>query len=339
MRIPYRTRRALRRLAIGICILAVLVVLAGLLWILWVSRFVVYTREQGVILDFEQSDQNMTGELAVPPTQGETIEVYYNTGEGAVAVSKELSQMMGYYISAEVLEDDISVVLAQLQALPEGTPVMIDVKSIKGNFFYSSSVGSPRNEDLDIDAMDALLAYLKKSNFYTIARMPALRDFYYGLEHVSDGLPMPGGYLWIDSSSCYWLNPASDGTRTYLVQIIRELQALGFDEVVLSDFKFPETDQIVYTADKAQVLADTAKFLVDTCATDRFAVSFIGEPGFVLPEGRSRLYLQDVPAVQAASKAQATGIEDTAVRVVFLTNVHDTRFNVFSVLRPLSGAH
>ena len=339
MRIPYRTRRVLRRLAIGICFLVVLAVLVGLFWILWVSRFVVYTREQGAVLDFEQSDQNMTGELAVPPTQGETIEVYYNTGEGAITVSKELTQMMGYYVSTEVLEDDLTAVLAQLQALPEGTPVLIDVKSIKGNFFYSSSVGSPRNEDLDIEAMDALLAYLKKSNFYTIARIPALRDFYYGLEHVSDGLPMPGGYLWIDSSSCYWLNPASEGTRAYLVQIIRELQALGFDEVVLSDFRFPDTDQIVYSGDKVQILADTAKFLVDTCTTDRFAVSFVGEPGFALPEGRCRLYLEDVPAVQAATVAQSTGSEDTAVRVVFLTNVHDTRFNVFGVLRPLAGAH
>ena len=58
-----------------------------------------------------------------------------------------------------------------------------------------------------------------------------------------------------------------------------------------------------------------------------------------MPEGRSRMYLTGMDAAQAASAAQNSGIADTAVKLVFLTELHDTRFNVYSVLRPLSGAH
>jgi hypothetical protein len=44
-------------------------------------------------------------------------------------------------------------------------------------------------------------------------------------------------------------------------------------------------------------------------------------------------------ALQAADAAQSSGIADTAVNLVFLTELHDTRFDVYSVLRPIAGAH
>ena len=44
-------------------------------------------------------------------------------------------------------------------------------------------------------------------------------------------------------------------------------------------------------------------------------------------------------ALQAATFAPTSGVADTAINLVFLTELHDTRFDVFSVMRPLSGAH
>ena len=43
-------------------------------------------------------------------------------------------------------------------------------------------------------------------------------------------------------------------------------------------------------------------------------------------------------ASQTAEAALNSGVADTAVNLVFLTELHDTRFNVYSVLRPISGA-
>jgi len=267
------------------------------------------------------------------------VPIYYNEGEGAITVTTELVQLQGYYIDEEALKD-VAEVRSQLQELEPGTPVMMDVKSIYGNFFYSSKVGTRRNGDLNIAAVDDLISYLRTSGLYIIARMPALRDYYYGLDHVPDGLPTAGGYLWMDSDYCYWLNPTSQGTQTYLMQIIQELRGLGFDEVVLYDFYFPETKDIVFKSDKTQAIADTAKLLLDTCATESFAVSFTGRSAtFPLPEGRTRLYMQNVAATDAAIIAGQTGFADPAVKLVFITEVHDTRFDDYGVLRPLSGAH
>ena len=50
------------------------------------------------------------------------------------------------------------------------------------------------------------------------------------------------------------------------------------------------------------------------------------------------MYLPDAAAAQAETLANQFGFEDPQVRVVFLTDIHDTRFDDFSVLRPIADA-
>ena len=336
----YRTRQGIKNTVI--VLLAILVVAALVLacWFVWLDRYVVYTRDRGAVLDFSLSASFGPGQLAVRPEPEDPVSIYYNEGENTINTSTELTQMIGYYVDAAALEEDLDTVYEQIRKLPSGTAVMVDVKSIYGNFFYSSAVGDRRNSAIDPAAMDRLIAMMQANDLYAIARMPALRDYYYGLHHVPDGLPLPGGYLWMDDDYCYWLNPASEGTITYLAQTIMELRSLGFDEVVLYDFYFPDHSKIVFKGDKAQAIADAAKTLVTACSTERFAVSFVGQDAtFLLPEGRTRLYLEGVAAANAAGIAQQTGLEDPAVKLAFLTDVHDTRFDAYTVLRPLSSAY
>ena len=222
--------------------------------------------------------------------------------------------------------------------MPPKTPVMLDLKSIHGNFFYSSAVSSNRNSDVDIAAMDGLIRELCDGDYYVIARMPALRDMLYGLNNVEDGLAEPAGYLWMDTEGCYWLDPTSDGTQLYLISIANELKGLGFDEVVFTDYYFPDTERIVFKEDKQKALADTAKVLVNACASERFAVSFTVKDYFEAPSGRNRMYLEEALAADAETLAEQFGFADPAVRVVFLTTIHDTRFDDFSVLRPIADA-
>lgn len=340
MNIPYRTRRALHRAAIVLLILVLLAALIGTFWFLWLKRFVVYTRDQGAVLDKSLSQEFAPGKKATAP-ESVPVSIYYNEGENTINTSRELTQFMGYYADASALEAGVDTVLAQVQALGPNATVMLDVKNAKGGFFYSSSVSTKRDGDIDATAMDALIAYLAENSYYAIARLPALRDFEYGLNHVSDGLPTSGGYLWADDDYCYWLNPSAQGTITYLISIVNELKALGFDEVVFDEFRFPDTDGIVFSGDKTEALTTAAKTLLTACASDSFALSFAANQSaaFELPEGRCRLYLSGVNAAQVDTVAQQTGLEDTAARLVFLTENHDTRFETYSVLRPLEAAH
>ncbi len=340
MMIPYRTRQALKKSALVLLVLFCVALIIGLCWFLWLERYVIYIRGQGAVLDFSLSENYAPGEVAGEPVPQESVSIYYNEGDNLINTGTELTQMLGYYADAQTLAKDISAVQEQINKLPAGTPVLLDVKNIYGNFFYSSTVSSKRNSAIDTAEMDALISLLNTKNMYAIARLPALRDYHYGLNHVPDGLPLPGGYLWMDDDYCYWLNPAKEGTITYLVQIVTELKNLGFDEVVFYDFYFPDNQKIVFNGDKAQAIQTAAQTLVSTCANDRFAVSFVSaDPQFPLPEGRTRLYMENVPAASVAGIAQQTGFENPAIQLAFLTEVHDTRFDTYSVLRPLDAAH
>lgn len=336
MRISYRTRSFLKRTGIWLAVLGGIILAVLIYGILESGKYVLYSRD-GVKLDYSLSSQDIQGQVAVKPQIENPIDIYYNEGENAVSTSKELEQLLGYYVTAAELENDIQAVSDKIQSLPKGTPVMMEVKSKYGNFFYSSTVSANRNEDMDIAAMDQLIRQVT-GDYYTIACLPGLRDMKYGLDHTEDGMAEAGGWLYFDPEGCYWLDPTSDGTVNYLVAIATELKNLGFDEVVFSDYYFPATDRIVFKGDKAEALAKTAQTLVNTCTTEGFAVSFVVQSEFAVPSGRSRLYLTGTAAAEAQAVAEQFGLEDPQIRVVFLTTVHDTRFDDYGVLRPIADA-
>lgn len=340
MKLSYRTRKRLRNVGITVLILFLVGLVVWMCWAVWVERYVVYTRD-GAHLDFSLSSGEIEGVSAVAPSVEETIGVYYNEGEGKITPDTSLTRLAGYYADAQALSEDMEAVSAKIMALPSGAAVMLDVKSIYGNFYYSSKVdGAVTSDSVDIAAMDKLISGLKDKGLYTIARLPAFRDRSFGLEHVSSGLPTEAGYLWSDENSCYWLNPEDSGTMMYLVSIVSELKKLGFDEVVFSEFRFPTTDQIVYEGNKTEALTKAAQDLVTACATEAFAVSFqTTDTGFPVPQGRTRLYLTGVEAGNAAATAAKTKVEDKSVNLVYLAESNDTRYDAYGVLRPLDSAN
>ena len=337
MHISYRTRRLLKNIGVIALVAALVGALVYLCWFTWLERYVIYTRQQGAVLDRNLDPHVAEGPEAVAPEQ-ETVSIYYNEGENAINVSKELTQLVGYYADGTLLAD-METVLTQIGLLETGTPVMLDVKDAKGNFFYSSAISSNRHSGVDPAAMDGLIETLDKKGMYLIARLPAFRDYAFGLSATENGLFVSSGaYLWADEDYCYWLDPTKQGTITHLVDIVNELKSLGFDEVVFENFCFPPAQNLKFSGDRAQAINAAATTLVTSLADQSFAVSFVSTEGFVTPGGRSRVYLTDAVAAQAAAAAAQTGVEDPAIQVVFLTENHDTRFNEFSVLRPLDSA-
>lgn len=337
MNIPYRTQRRLRRWAIILLVAALVAALFAVCWFLWLNRYVVYTRD-GAALDFDYSTEQIAGEVAAPPAEEDMIPIYYNEGDNMVETSKDLSKLGGYYIDAAAIAGGIDAIKNQLSRLPAGTPVMLEVKNSFGSMYYNSSASNFRTDTIDAGQMDDLIKYMNGRDLYTIASLPALRDYSFGLNFEQNGLPTSGGYLWADEEYRYWLDPTKEGTLNYLAGITNELRILGFNEVLLMDFHFPDTDSIVFHGDKTQALTSAAQVLVDTCGNKSFAVSFEGGEGFVPPTGRSRVYVTGSDALGAKTVAENSGVEDPAVNLVFITDLYDTRFDEYSVLRPLSFA-
>ncbi len=340
MSIPYRTRQKLNR--IGLVALALLLIgtIAWFCWVIWLERYVVYTDGKAT-LDFDIALSEDLGEVAVPPAADAGVTIYYNEGANAVDLNAELTQLNGYYIDTNDLQFNIASTMENLRKLKSGTSVMVEVKGGYGSFYYSSGVsGALISQSVSTETVDEMIKEMKNRGFYMIAQVSAFRDYNYGLNNVPCGLPDARGdgyYLRADDGGCYWLNPTNPTVVNWLCSIVKELKALGFHEVVLDNFRFPPNpDLYIFKGDREEAIQTAAKAVLDECAGDGFTISFVGsDAAFPLPEGRTRLYLTGVEAKEVGARASQTTFENPEVRLVFLADTNDTRFDQYGVLRPI----
>ncbi len=338
MKLPYRTRRALVTLGIIGLILVLAAILIWAVWLLWLDRYVVYTRD-GAVIDFSLSLEYPEGNHAQPPEQGESVSIYFNEGDNAVNISTELAALNGYYIDTKMLRDSYDLVERQVNLLPEYATVMIDMRDADGYYYYATALGRTA-AGIDTSKVTALLEYMFSHKLYVIARIPAFRDSLYVLDHDRQGLIHSSGrYCYRDPDKCYWIDPQNDSALAHLMQVVAELKSLGFHEVVFDDFNYPNTSDIQFKGNREQVLAEAAQKLVNACMTNTFTVSFtVQDATFALPNGRTRIYMKGQSAGNAQSLCELTGFEDPNIRLIFVTEVNDTRFDEYSVLRPLTAA-
>lgn len=341
MAIPYRTRRTLQHVATAAIAVLMAAILFWFCWVVWLERFVVYSRD-GAKLNFDLPDMSLSGEVAVPPAAQTNISIYYNEGSDAVEISKEMTALNGYYIDYNSLKDDIDGIYQDLTILKSGTPIMIELKGSYGSFYYSSNLsGAIPSASVDIGRVDELIQHMKSKGFYLIAKISAFRDWDFGNRNVTSGLYMTNrAGLWLDPDGYFWLDPTKSTTTGWITSIIIELRNMGFNEVMLDNFRFPaETDKYIFTGDMDAAIRSAANTIVASCSSEKFTISF-GAPdtSFPLPDGRTRLFLTNVDASEVAAKAAAVGFENKEVRLVFLCDKNDTRFDNYSVLRPLSVA-
>ncbi len=337
MSIPYRTRRVLNRVGIAALALLLVGIVAWLCWVIWLQRYVVYTGK-GATLDFQISANEITGEVALPPEAAKNVSIYYNEGDDAIDVSNDIKQLNGYYIDSDMLQKDMAGVLIRIEELSPGTAILIDMKGPYGSFFYPSKLpDAVHSASTDVDAVASLVEKLQKKGFYTIARVSAFRDREFGNNHVTSGLYMLSrAGLWMDPGGMYWLDPTNANTTSWIADVVLELRDMGFNEVVLSNFCFPETDKYIFNGDKAEALQAAAATLVSSCASSSFTLSFsVTDPTFTLPGERCRLYLEGINANGISSAASKVTVDDPATQLVFIAETGDTRYNTYSVLRSL----
>ena len=340
MSIPYRHKRTLQRIGTVALFLTCILLVAWLCWVIWLQRYVVYT-SNGAHLDFDVSSYEVEGQVAKPKEAEHNISIYYNEGANAIDTSKEMTQISGYYITSDMFQQHMADFLLQVERLPAGTPVMIDMKGPYGSFFYQTQLpNGVVSASTDIQGVADLMTKMKMKGFYMIARVSAFRDREFGNNNVASGLYMLNRRgLWMDTGGMFWLDPTSPTAPNWIAAVVLELKSMGFDEVVLDNFRFPASDQYIFNGDKPAALQAAAKTLMSACESNDFVLSFVVEdPAFQLPEGRCRMYLTGVDAGSAAQKASLVTFEDPQVRLAFLSETGDTRYDQFSVLRSIEVA-
>ncbi len=331
--LSFRNRSVVKRIAIVLLILVIILAIVAVATFFYLQRFLVYGKD-GVYLDFSRPPITVPDEPErLPEADYPTTEIVQPEPEEEKPTVSE-TVLSGFVVPHAMLQKPLEL-LETCRAMEAPCTLLFDLKDSVGNFFYDSAVADQGGDSRDL--ISAVLTELKDAGFHLIARVSALRDRSYGLANPPCGLPLASGALWMDAGGCYWLDPADDEVQVRLIRICTELFDLGFSEVVLNNFYFPDAEQIVYTSDKSRdELIASALERIRSALEGKGLLSIQLHPDQAIPDpGTGRLYsaTDSAQTVQPLRDAVESSLIDPGAQLVFLTDSRDTRFNGYGLLR------
>ena len=108
---------------------------------------------------------------------------------------------------------------------------------------------------------------------------------------------------------------------------------------MLADFRFPNSNGYLFEGDKTEALKSAASTLLATCGSSDFVLSFeVDDPSFELPGDRCRLYIDSANVGNISQVVSQVTFEDPEVRLVFLADSGDTRYDEYGILRSIEVA-
>lgn len=168
--------------------------------------------------------------------------------EEALTSAEEASEETGTYLISESALESSSALSSALKAAKDSgfKRVLIPMKNSGGDLLYKSGIAEVKDTDLIIGSMPAgqIAAAAKNNGLVPGALIPALLDNK-APSYVDDtGYRLAdGSYLWLDAAAANggkrWLNPFLGGTKSYCSKMVKELTEAGFEEVVVSQLRFP----------------------------------------------------------------------------------------------------
>lgn len=160
----------------------------------------------------------------------------------------ELSALQGQYFSAVQLLAGVTETLTAARA--EGAALVLEMKTPEGGLFWAS--GSEVAQAFGVNGqaeLSELTKALKDKGYYLVAELSCCRDTLLSKRSPSLALKNTAGEPYKDELGG-WLDPYGMEMRQYLLFLMEELAAAGFDEVLLSGLSFPANDGVVSYAEE-----------------------------------------------------------------------------------------
>ncbi len=179
----------------------------------------------------QQSGSESTEEITPPPT-----------------TAPEPETSGGSYVVPETALNSASALTQALSSAKNAgfTQVIIPVKNDMGELLYATTIDNLKNTNLVKGTLPAgqIASMAKGMGLEAKALLPALRD------HLTPASVLDTGYWFKDDSYAWldnyadrggrrWIDPFRKGSSDYLSSVAKELTDAGFDEVLLSQMRFP----------------------------------------------------------------------------------------------------
>ena len=234
----YRNKLLLKRALIVLGIILLVLLIAGLIGFSYLGRYVVYTEDGAYFSFHSQAPTASQSVQAAAPIESPVLVTGASIQEDSIledtSVSLPANEVSGLLVDYVTLNDPSAVSAVDLSTGQYNTLVM------------EMRVGG--SDILQNDAVQALITRAENQDIRLVALMSCLDDSRYALAHTDQALPISGGALWMSDSGSYWLDPTQPDVQDYLCNMILTLHDMGFQEVILNNFTFPESDSIVYSS-------------------------------------------------------------------------------------------
>lgn len=123
--------------------------------------------------------------------------------------------------------------------------VAVTVKAGGGTIYFDTTVPEAQAFVRAESGTAAALSALTESDLHVTARLSCFLDFKASNANVETmGLKNTGGYLFYDGRNQTWLDPAKPAARQYLCDLAKDLEAQGFDEILLTDVSYPTVGKL-----------------------------------------------------------------------------------------------
>lgn len=315
----YRNKLLIKRTFIALLILLLLLAVVGVIALIHLGKYVVYT-EDGAYFSFLHTEE-AEAEVTEP-----------------AAVGSEYSLVIGDPISAgEVLGSDdhyiadseIKGLFVDYDTLMDGTTLeTIDLSSGEYNTLMLE-MRRNGSEMLNSLAVQQLLHRAQTQEIRLIAQINCLTDDSYAAANPQLGLQLYDGLgLWAGYMDTYFLDLRQQGVITYLADLVRQLSEMGFDEVVLDEFRLPESGYIDYGDDERtleEAVSEAYTALVNETVNYCDIGLLIRDPseGHQGIDTAERIYVY----YHSGSRVQSYLESHSDHYLVFITDSHDTRFD------------
>ncbi|MDP2598982.1 MAG: putative glycoside hydrolase [Candidatus Liptonbacteria bacterium] len=164
--------------------------------------------------------------------------------------------------------------LIDLVKRTELNSVVVDIKDYSGYVSYHTGIpevaAAGAENEIRIVRPNALIKELHDNGIYVIGRVTNFQDPILAKAHPEWALKNKlTGKVWTDNKGLAWMDPAAPPVRKYLLSIVQDAFARGFDEIqfdyirfasdgALGNIDYPYWDQ---KTPRAAVIADYFKFL------------------------------------------------------------------------------
>lgn len=255
-RAVYRGKRKYGWIITLVLFLLIFAFMAGI-WLFYdLQKYIRYEKD-GLRLDLSGVEVvEDTGEedpddaiLAAPVTDAQVVIGLPDFSDMKSMVTSSLEDIQALYVSADKMTAQNLAYYPSVIAESEVkyNCLVLNIKSIDGSLRYFSTI--PMAASYGVNGTESLgetLGLLKEQKLWLVAEVSCLGDSAMAVRNAPLALRNVTGGILSDGEGS-WLDPYNSAVRGYIVDLMKELKDMGFDEVLLTNLRLPADMTIQYS--------------------------------------------------------------------------------------------